>query len=196
MIRRTTESSCESAVSDDKPSRMPDDETELFRLAMLGVRPHRPVPRAAAGRPAPQPIPHQRRQDELDVLRELLADSEPDEIESGDTLLYRMDGVQDGVLRRLRRGHYRIESELDLHGLNRDRAKLAVVQFLARCRERDLRCVRIVHGKGNGSPNSGPVLKALLGSWLRRRQDVLAYCTARVVDGGTGAIYVLLRANS
>jgi DNA-nicking Smr family endonuclease len=195
MIRRTTESSCESAVSDDKPSQMPDDETELFRLAMLGVRPHRPVPRADAGRSAPQPIPHQRRQDELDVLRELLADSEPDEIESGDTLLYRMEGVQDGVLRRLRRGHYRIESELDLHGLNRDRAKLAVAQFLARCHERDLRCVRIVHGKGNGSPNSGPVLKALLGSWLRRRKDVLAYCTARVVDGGTGAIYVLLRAS-
>ncbi|HET8881388.1 MAG TPA: Smr/MutS family protein [Solimonas sp.] len=182
-------------MSDDKPSHAPDDETELFRLAMLGVRPHRPVPRADAGRPAPQPIAHQRRQDELDVLRELLADSEPDEIESGDTLLYRMDGVQDGVLRRLRRGHYRIDAELDLHGLNRDRAKLAVVQFLARCHERDLRCVRIVHGKGNGSPNSGPVLKALLGSWLRRRKDVLAYCTARVVDGGTGAIYVLLRAS-
>ncbi|WP_366514904.1 Smr/MutS family protein [Solimonas terrae] len=181
-------------MSDDQSSKAPDDDTDLFRLAMLGVRPHRPTARALADKPEPAPIPRQRLQDELEVLRELLADTEPDEIESGDTLLYRSAGVQDAVLRRLRRGHYRIESELDLHGHNRDRARLAVVQFLARCHERDLRCVRIIHGKGNGSPNSGPVLKALLGSWLRRRKDVIAYCSARVVDGGTGAIYVLLRA--
>jgi DNA-nicking Smr family endonuclease len=68
-----------------------------------------------------------------------------------------------------------------------------VAQFIAECRDRDLRCVRIVHGKGNGSPNSGPVLKGLLDGWLRRRRDVLAYVSARPVDGGTGAVYVLLR---
>nr|WP_240954440.1 Smr/MutS family protein [Solimonas marina] len=162
---------------------------------MHGVRLQPPSSRVDTAPRAPAPVPRQRQRDELEALRELLADTEPDDIESGDTLLYRAPGVQDGVLRRLRRGHYRIETELDLHGLNRDRAKLAVVEFIARCHALDRRCVRIIHGKGNGSPNSGPVIKALLGSWLRRRRDVIAYCSARHVDGGTGAIYVLLRAN-
>lgn len=194
MIRHTTDSSFQAAVSDDSKPKSADDDNALFRLAMLGVRRHRPVARAGADKPAPPPIARQRQLDELEVLHEMLADTEPDEIESGDTLHYRVPGVQDAVMRRLRRGHYRIEGELDLHGYNRDRAKLAVSQFLAHCHDRDRRCVRIIHGKGNGSPNSGPVIKALLGSWLRRRKDVIAYCTARVVDGGTGAIYVLLRA--
>jgi DNA-nicking Smr family endonuclease len=181
-------------VSQDDTGPPPDDEATLFRLAMRGVRLQRPSPRAPEHVVPPSARPLQRQADDLDVLRSLMIDTEPDEIESGDTLLYRAPGVQDGVMRRLRRGHYRIESELDLHGLNRDRAKLAVVQFIARCHDRDLRCVRIIHGKGNGSPNTGPVIKALLGSWLRKRKDVLAYCSARVVDGGTGAVYVLLRA--
>ncbi len=98
------------------------------------------------------------------------------------------------MLRRLRRGHYRVDGNLDLHGMNRARAQQAVAGVLADCAVRDRRCVRIVHGKGNGSPNSGPVLKRLLDGWLRRRRDVLAYCSARPADGGTGAVYVLLRA--
>jgi DNA-nicking Smr family endonuclease len=126
-------------------------------------------------------------------MRELLMDLEPDRWESGDTLLYRADGVQDGVMRKLRRGQYRIQGELDLHGLNRDRARVEVARFLTLCEDRDARCVRIVHGKGLGSPNSGPVLKNHLSAWLRRQRSVLAYCSARPVDGGTGAIYVLLR---
>jgi DNA-nicking Smr family endonuclease len=101
--------------------------------------------------------------------------------------------LQDTVWRRLRRGAYRIGAELDLHGLNRERARLAVQEFLADCQERNLRCVRIIHGKGLGSPNTGPVIKSLLDSWLRRRRDVLAFCSARPQDGGTGAVYVLLR---
>jgi DNA-nicking Smr family endonuclease len=171
-----------------------DDDATLFRLAMQGVRLQRPSSRASERTALPSTRPRQQQADDLAVLQELLNDTEPDDIESGDTLLYRAPGVQDGVLRRLRRGHYRIETELDLHGLNRERAKLAVSQFIARCHDRDFRCVRIIHGKGNGSPNSGPVIKALLGSWLRKRKDVVAYCSARVVDGGTGAVYVLLRA--
>ncbi|MFT4048186.1 MAG: Smr/MutS family protein [Solimonas sp.] len=178
----------------DDPASAPDDDATLFRLAMQGVRVQPPSPRVSDKPSLPSPQPRQRQADELAVLRELLRDTEPDEIESGDTLLYRAPGVQDGVMRHLRRGHYRIDGELDLHGLNRERAKLAVMQFIARCHDRDQRCVRIIHGKGNGSPNSGPIIKALLGSWLRKRRDVLAYCSARVVDGGTGAVYVLLRA--
>mgnify|MGYP000456310711 FL=1 len=130
------------------------------------------------------------------MLAELLDDTlEPEAIESGDVLVYRAPGIQDTVWRRLRRGGYRIAAELDLHGLNRDAARHAVVQFLAHCQDHDLRAVRIIHGKGNGSPNSGPVIKALLDGWLRKRKDVLAFCSARPHDGGTGAVYVLLRAS-
>jgi len=182
-------------VSTNQASTPPDDDADLFRLAMLGVRRQPPSSRIDAVARAPEPVARQRQRDEAEALRELLADTGPDDIESGDTLLYRAPGVQDSVMRRLRRGHYRVETELDLHGLNRERAKLAVSRFIASCHARNLRCVRIIHGKGNGSPNSGPVIKALLGSWLRRRRDVIAYCSARVADGGTGAIYLLLRAN-
>jgi DNA-nicking Smr family endonuclease len=102
--------------------------------------------------------------------------------------------VQDAVVRRLRRGSYRVCAEVDLHGLNRIAAQALVAQFLADCLNRNIRCVRIIHGKGNGSPNTGPVIKALLDGWLRRRRDVIAFCSARPADGGTGAVYVLLRA--
>ncbi|MGH8519242.1 MAG: Smr/MutS family protein, partial [Panacagrimonas sp.] len=81
----------------------------------------------------------------------------------------------------------------DLHGLNRDKARTTVVAYVAECRALDRRCVRIIHGKGNGSPNTGPVIKGQLDGWLRKLRDVLAFCSARPQDGGTGAIYVLLR---
>ena len=181
----------DSRDAHDAPS---DDDASLFRLALAGVRRQPPSTRHSERPAAPSTQPRQRLADDLEVLKELLADPDPDIVDSGDTLLYRAHGVQDSVMRRLRRGHYRIEAELDLHGHNRERARLAVAEFLLRCREQDRRCVRIIHGKGNGSPNSGPVLKSLLGSWLARRRDVLAYCSARPVDGGTGAVYVLLRA--
>lgn len=177
----------------DRSAEVPDDDASLFRLAAAGVRRQPPSARHSERAPPPSPQPRQRLADETEVLRELLAEPDPDIVDSGDTLLYRAHGVQDGVLRHLRRGHYRIEGELDLHGYNRERARHAVAEFLLRCRDADRRCVRIIHGKGNGSPNSGPVLKSLLGSWLARRKDVLAYCSARPVDGGTGAVYVLLR---
>lgn len=170
------------------------DDRELFRLALNGVRRAPPSSRVPERPLPPPPLPRQRQADEQAVLREMLAAPDLEVLEHGDTLSYRSAGVQDGVLRRLRRGHYRIEAELDLHGHNRERAKLAFVQFLQRCHERDRRCVRIIHGKGNGSPNSGPVLKVAVAGWLRKRREVLAYCSARPVDGGSGAVYVLLRA--
>jgi DNA-nicking Smr family endonuclease len=178
-------------VSAADPSR--DDETHEFREAMSGVRRQPPANHVAPRAAPPEPLPRQTRADELAVLREMMEEPEVETLESGDTLSYRAPGIQDSVLRRLRRGHYRIEREVDLHGLNRDRARGEVARFIAECREQDLRVVRIIHGKGNGSPNSGPVLKRQLDGWLRRHRDVLAFCSARPVDGGTGAVYVLLR---
>jgi DNA-nicking Smr family endonuclease len=178
--------------------RHPGEEELSFREAMAGVR-----PRAASDRVAPTPRslstrPRSLEADQRAVLEELAQGHfEPDsiDIESGDTLAYRADGLQDAVWRRLRRGAYRIGAELDLHGCNRVVAQQALTAFLADCRDRGIRAVRVIHGKGRGSPNSGPVIKALVDGWLRRRRDVLAFCSARPHDGGTGAVYVLLRAS-
>lgn len=174
---------------------IPEDEDDalVFRAAVAGVRQLTATHQPPGHGKLPAPHPRQTEADERAVIAELLADPEPDLLETGETLLYRSDGVQDGVMRKLRRGQYRIESELDLHGCNREKARLQVAQFLAHCQNHRLRCVRIIHGKGNGSPNSGPVLKSYVASWLQRRKEVLAYCSARPVDGGTGAVYVLLR---
>lgn len=171
-----------------------DEDAALFREAMKGVVRRAPSVHITREGKVLSTRPRQREADERDVLREMMRDPEPDQLESGDTLLYRMSGVQDSVMRKLRRGQYRVERELDLHGHNRFEAREEVSEFLAYCQDQDVRCVRIIHGKGNGSPNSGPVIKAHLDSWLRRRKDVLAFCSARPVDGGTGAVYVLLRA--
>ena len=173
----------------------PDDEetdAAAFLAAMRDVT--RRTPKHAPPPVTPLlPRPRQSEADERAVLAELLDAPDPELLESGDTLSYRAPGVQDGVLRKLRRGQFRVEKELDLHGLSRDKAREIVGRFLAYCQDHRLRCVRIIHGKGNGSPNSGPVIKTLLDGWLRRRKEVVAFCSARPTDGGTGAIYLLLR---
>ena len=171
------------------------DDAALFRAEMSGVKRLQAHHRAPESR-LPSPRPLQKEADEQAVMRELLSGPEPEALESGDTLSYRSPGVQDSVLRKLRRGQFRIEKELDLHGLNRDKAREAVTRFLTHCLDHHLRCVRIIHGKGHGSPNSGPVIKSSLDGWLRRRREVVAFCSARPADGGTGAIYLLLRPSS
>ena len=97
-------------------------------------------------------------------------------------------------MRRLRRGLYPIEDELDLHGLNQSVARDRLADFIARSRDSGRRCVRIIHGKGYRSGARGPVLKTAVNLWLRRHMDVMAFISARAIDGGTGALYVLLRA--
>lgn len=171
----------------------PDDDLSAFKAAMLGVKTQSPSERVARITAPPPPTPRQSAADDAAVLAELLNGPDPDYFESGDTLSYRAEGVQERVLRQLRRGGFRLDAELDLHGLNRDKARAAVAAFLAECRDLDRRCVRIIHGKGNGSPNTGPVLKRQLDGWLRKVRDVLAFCSARPEDGGSGALYVLLR---
>ncbi|HSW13752.1 MAG TPA: Smr/MutS family protein [Solimonas sp.] len=169
-----------------------DDDIALFRDAVQDVQRKAPSEHITRDGRRLSTRPRSREADDREVMQELLADP-PELFESGDTLSYRSDGIQDAVLRKLRRGQYHIQRELDLHGLNRNHAHAEVSQFLALCRDQDLRCVRVIHGKGNGSPNSGPVIKTLLDGWLRKRREVLAFCSARPVDGGTGAVYVLLR---
>jgi DNA-nicking Smr family endonuclease len=174
------------------PSRSDDDDPQLFRDAVRGAR------ELATGKRAPQRRkPPARatfaRADRASVLIESLDVRDPEGgTDSGEALQFRRDGVQDAVLRRLRRGAYRIDAEIDLHGLTAAEAKTALSEFLVESLSRDRRCVRIVHGKGLRSGNRGPVLKHTVNNFLRRIAAVVAFASAREVDGGTGAVLVLL----
>jgi DNA-nicking Smr family endonuclease len=108
-------------------------------------------------------------------------------------LSFHRAGVRVQVMRRLRRGLYPIEDELDLHGLNQTAARDSLADFIARSRDAGRRCIRIIHGKGYRSGARGPVLKTAVDLWLRRHMDVMAFTSARPIDGGSGALYVLLR---
>lgn len=169
------------------------DDAAAFRAAMRGVRPiAAPQPAAGAG-DAPR-----RRSRVRAAGAAPDAPSPPPILESGahipEQLSFRRPGVRDGQMRRLRRGLVRIEDELDLHGLTQLRAHHLFGGFLDSSRERGLLCVRIIHGKGTRSGARGPVLKAAVDAWLRGRHDVVAFTSARPGDGGSGAVYVLLRA--
>ena len=151
-----------------------------------GIEPHQNRPR---------PFPHSTLADEQQVLADLLSDGfHPEDLETGEDLHYIGEGVQHQVARKLRRGGFSVGAELDLHGFTAESARLALQQFINQARHRGITCVRIIHGKGLRSSNRGPVLKHRVNHWLRQRADVLAFSSARPHDGGTGAIYVLLKA--
>lgn len=172
------------------------DDTDLFRRAMHDVKPLRKPERAEARPSLPPPVPAQRYADDRAVMAELLApDREQDGLgaERGEALSYLRDGYPRRLLRKLRRGQFALAAEIDLHGMTVSRAHAALSGFLAEARERSWNCVRVVHGKGRRSSNRGPVIKGKVDRWLRQRDEVIAFCSARPVDGGTGAVYVLLR---
>lgn len=169
-----------------------EDETDLFRKAVRDVK---PLAQATPSPEARRPPARARftRADRHAVLRESLEfDSADPEIASGEELVFHREGVQTSVLRKLRRGQYRVQAEIDLHGLTVAEAKEALREFIAHSLTRHIRCVRVIHGKGLRSGHRGPVLKGAVSHVLRRIAPVLAYVSARQVDGGTGAIYVLL----
>ena len=142
----------------------------------------------------PRPEAAQRMADEAAVIKEMAEGFFDEEaMETGDELLYKRPGIQDKVFRKLRRGNSQPPRELDLHGLTVTIAKESLSGFLKQCVNRNHRCVRIIHGKGLRSKQGRPTIKSLIGKWLQQRQEVLAYCSARQVDGGTGAIYVLIK---
>lgn len=170
-----------------------NDERDLFRKAVGKIRPVKqdkihPKPKRR------KPVPEQTLRDQREVMDSLLSDEyESADIETGDELLYTRPGLQLTVIRKLRRGQFAIEAELDLHGATSIQAREAVNTFLKNARDQDKRVVRIIHGKGNSSAGKMPVLKGKVNSWLRQKNEVLAFCSARPNDGGTGALYVLLK---
>ncbi len=180
------------------PVQPPQDKSalELLRAALADVTPLPPANRAKLVRPRPHPIAAQRQLDEIAVLRDTLSDAPAWEqgLENGDELQFLRDGLPAQHLKKLRRGHWVVQDHLDLHGLTVPEARMLTAEFLAHCKREGLRCVRIVHGKGLGSPNREPVLKKKVSGWLAQRDEVLAYCQAPQADGGGGAVLVLLKA--
>lgn len=183
-------------TDDPADDGLDEAERRLFRDAVADVR-RLHNDRAESHRPRPSPRPRQREADERAVMEALL-DPPPDpaEVETGEELAYARPGVQKAVMRRLRRGHYPPRAHLDLHGKTRREAYQALVAFLEEARARGQHCVRVIHGKGRGSGTRQPVLKVAVDHWLRRRDEVLAFASAPATDGGTGAVYVLLRQRS
>lgn len=185
-----------SRNNDNDPDPNGDDEFELFRKAMRDVRPLDIEERIEAPRRRPAPRPRFAEADDREVLDESLRLKPEDlEIETGDELLYCRAGIPHRTFRDLRRGRFRPAAEIDLHGMSAEAAGAAIRRFLDESLDLGLRCVRIIHGKGRGSGHRGPVLKSKTASVLHRQDCVLAYASARSVDGGTGATLVLLRRN-
>jgi DNA-nicking Smr family endonuclease len=175
-----------------------DSDSALFQEAMQGVKrltsDKLPQIKSAAS------TLHKAKRAYLDeklLGEEMVSDDyDPTELETGDELSFKRPGVQNSIFLKLRRGRFRIDGDLDLHGMIVRIAQLEVVKFLRECQRRDIHCALIVHGKGYGSQQKRPVLKNQINKWLRQRDEVLAFCSARQIDGGTGAVYVLIRRQS
>ena len=170
-----------------------DDDRRLFREAIGDVQRLDPVaPPPAAHKPAPHP--HMLEADEAAVPGELLDMTfDPAVLEVGEELSYLRDGYPPKLLRQLKRGQFSVQGDVDLHQMNAAAAQASIMAFLAEARQGGVRCVRIIHGKGLRSKAAGPVLKALTDRMLRRRDDVIAFASARPALGGTGAVVVLLK---
>ncbi len=179
---------------DDSPT-LPTSDSGLFRAAMSGVKPLDDGGHVPPQPSHPPPIPRRPARDEPQEVDDPLSDPilwgevTADEEE----LVYIKPGMGRTTLRKLRRGFWGIQAELDLHGMTRVEARQQLTAFLNTCKEQRRRCVRIIHGKGLGSKNHAPVLRTSVRHWLMQRDEVLAFCQARAIDGGSGAALVLLK---
>jgi DNA-nicking Smr family endonuclease len=173
-------------------------EKELFARAVgrvIALAPqHRPGHKASVQRARPAPVAAQLQLDEQAVMREALSDEFDVEtlLHTDETLSFCRPGIGPDVCAKLRRGNWSIQRQLDLHGLRREDARDALGAFIREAGKAGLRCVRVVHGKGLGSPGKTPVLKGRVQSWLVQKQEVLAFVQARPAHGGAGALVVLL----
>lgn len=169
--------------------------TDEFRMAMGDVTPLANSGKITPRAESPPPLPFKRWEDDKAVLKESLSDEYGADwlIETDETLSYRRSGLGQDVVRNLRRGQWVVGSQIDLHGHRVDEAREALGEFLRDCVKRDVRCVRVIHGKGLGSKNRTPVLKEKVRRWLVQKEQVLAFVEARAVDGGAGVVLVLLR---
>jgi DNA-nicking Smr family endonuclease len=174
--------------------KLPPDERDLFRDAVRDVQPRPAAAQSPIQPPKPRPKARFTRADQQQVLLEtLLPIDDPALVETGDELSFRRDHVPQRVLLRLRRGEYAVAAEMDLHGMTAIQARAALAEFIKEALYHSQSCVRVVHGKGRRSGPRGPVLKNVVNQWLRKCDTVTAFGSARPIDGGSGAVYVLLR---
>ncbi len=179
-------------------ARQRQSDHALFLRAIGAVQPLKASARhEKAGQAArPAPLPRQRQQDERAALRETLSDEFDAStlLHVDEHLSYLRAGIGPDVPARLRRGQWAVQRQIDLHGLRVDQARQALAAFIAAACRSGVRCVRVVHGKGHGSPGKTSVLRAKVPGWLIQKHEVLAFVQARPPDGGAGALLVLLRA--
>jgi DNA-nicking Smr family endonuclease len=145
----------------------------------------------------PEPVPHQHLRDQKAVLHEAISDEFDVStlLDVDDQLSFRRPGIGGDVTRKLRKGDWSIQRQLDLHGLRTEDARTALTAFIREACQQGIRCVRIVHGKGLGSPGKAPVLKHKVHGWLVQKSEILAFVQARPAEGGAGALVVLLQAS-
>lgn len=175
----------------DESDKDNEDANDLFRQAMRGVAPLKPDNRVRH-KPAPGKPPARRVESEASMFDERFTEAMLEQ-ECPDQLCFeRAGGAQKSVLKKLRAGKLGVDSTLDLHGLTIDAARRQLAEFLEQCRQSGHRHVIIIHGKGFRS-QSKPVIKPMVNRWLKQADEVLAFCSAQPKDGGTGAVYVLLR---
>jgi DNA-nicking Smr family endonuclease len=194
LLKSQQEAAAKAALERERAAR-DKLERELFATTVGRVQPLRKAAGPAVPRARPKPLPRQRERDEAAVLVEALSDEFDVEslLETDAALSFRRRGIGPEVVRKLRRGVWAIQAQLDLHGLRRDAARERLAEFLRLAVRDGLRCVRVIHGKGNGSPGREPVLKSRVKGWLVQKNEVIAFAQARASDGGHGALLVLLR---
>lgn len=173
-------------------------ERDLFKRAIGAVKPLPAAVRVVLGPEPAAPIPVQRQLDEQRVLREAISDEFDVStlLDTDDALSFRRPGIGTDVTRRLRKGDWSIQREIDLHGLRTEEAREALGGFVREAHRQGVRCVRVVHGKGLGSPGKTPVLKSRVQGWLIQKKEVLAFVQAKPAEGGAGALVVLLSPSS
>ncbi len=174
-----------------KHSHSEDDA--LFRSAVNGIQPLSVRKRHRLKTTTSDQARHQHRDEQQMLQDSISSESDLSVPELIDDMSFRRGSVTRKIMRELQRGKYTVQEEIDLHGCTRLEAESALRAFINDCVQHSLSCIRVIHGKGIRSGPSGPVLKAAVNHWLRQWDTVLAFCPARPSDGGTGAIYVLLR---
>ncbi len=193
-MRQREAAAAEAARRARAAKQAAEAEARLFAATVGAVTPLAPHRRAHLPSHKPAPEPRQRQADEQAALREALSDEVDVEslLLTDDGLSYRRAGVGPDVVTRLRRGQWAIQGQIDLHGLTREEAREALVAFVRQAARRGQRCLRVVHGKGHGSPGRQPVLKAKVQRWLAQLAEVIAFAQASGPQGGAGALIVLL----